>query len=175
MSKPPAKPVVLIAANGDMEIPKEYSYQKPEQALTVPHEYVKQVLMRGGVFSGSKKRIYAMFQDISDPGERVKAIRWEYGQGGAGWPLKGDGLHGYDSFSAKGLRFQWREGGTEKEGYMNWKAIERELGALIMTGEYYTPPKAFDPDKESAEVSQNPMDAIYHNNFWIPLHKKLIN
>ena len=157
-----------------MEIPKEYSYQKPEQALTVPHEYVKQVLMRGGVFSGSKKRIYAMFQDISDPGERVKAIRWEYGQGGAGWPLKGDGLHGYDSFSAKGLRFQWREGGTEKEGYMNWKAIERELGALIMTGEYYTPPKAFDPDKVSAAVWQKPMDAFFQNSFWSPVPNMLI-
>ena len=46
----------------------------------------------------------------------------------------GDGLHGYDTFSAKGIRFQWREGGAEKEGYVNWKAIERELGALIMMG-----------------------------------------
>lgn len=164
----------LIAANGDMELPKEYSYQKAEQALTVPHEYVKQVLMRGGVFSGSKKRIYAMFQDISDPGERVKAIRWEYGQGGAGWPLKGDGLHGYDTFHAKGLRFQWREGGIEIEGYMNWKAIERELGALIMTGEYYTPPKAFDPDKVSAAVWQKPMDAFFQNSFWSPVPNMLI-
>ena len=164
----------LIAANGDLEIPKEYSYQKPEQALTVPHEYVKQVLMRGGVFSGSKKRIYAMFQDISDPGERVKAVRKEYGQGGAGWPLEGDGLHGYDTFHAKGLRFQWREGGTEKEGYMNWKAVERELGALIMTGEYYTPPKAFDPDKVSAAVWQKPMDAFFQNSFWSPVPNMLI-
>lgn len=164
----------LIAANGDIEVPKEYSYQKPEQALTVPHEYVKQVLMRGGVFSGSKKRIYAMFQDISDPGERVKAVRKEYGQGGAGWPLKGDGLHGYDTFHAKGLRFQWREGGTEIEGYMNWKAIERELGALIMTGEYYTPPKAFDPDKVSAAVWQKPMDAFFQNSFWSPVPNMLI-
>ena len=164
----------LIAANGDMEIPKEYSYHKPEQALNVPHEYVKQVIMRGGVFSGSKKRIYAMFQDISDPGERVKAIRKEYGQGGAGWPLEGDGLHGYDSFSAKGIRFQWREGGTEKEGYVNWKAIERELGALIMTGEYYTPSKAFDPDKVSAAAWQKPMDAFFQNSFWNPVPNMLI-
>ena len=164
----------LIAANGDIEVPKEYSYQKPEQALTVPHEYVKQVLMRGGVFSGSKKRIYAMFQDISDPGERVKAVRKEYGQGGAGWPLEGDGLHGYDTFHAKGLRFQWREGGTEIEGYMNWKAVERELGALIMTGEYYTPPKAFDPDKISAAVWQEPMDEFFQKSFWSPVPNMLL-
>ena len=164
----------LIAQNGDMEIPKEYSYQKPEQMLTVPHEYVKQVLMRGGVYSGSRKRIYAAFQDISDPGERVKAVRREYGQGGAGWPLKGDGLHGYDTYSAKGLRFQWREGGTEKEGYVNWKAIERELSALIMTGEYYTPPKAFDPDKVSAAIWQEAMDEFFQKSFWSPVPNMLL-
>lgn len=164
----------LIAANGDLEIPKEYSYQKPEQALTVPHEYITQMLMRGSGYEHGKRRIYAMFQDISDPGERVKAIRKEYGQGGAGWPLEGDGLHGYDSFSAKGLRFQWREGGIEKEGYVNWKAIERELGALIMTGEYYTPPKAFDPDKVSAAAWQKPMDAFFQNSFWNPVPNMLI-
>lgn len=164
----------LIAANGDMEIPKEYSYQKPEQVLTVPHEYITQVLMRGSGYEHGKRRIYAMFQDISDPGERVKAIRNEYGQGGAGWPLEGDGLHGYDAFSAKGIRFQWREGGTEKEGYVNWKAIERELGALILTGEYYTPPKAFDPDKVSAAAWQKPMDAFFQNSFWNPVPNMLI-
>lgn len=141
-----------------MKLPEEYSYQKPEQALTIPHEYVKEALMHGSGFEHGKRRIYAIFQDISDPGERAKAIRKEYGQGGVGWPLEGDGLHGYDSFHAKGFRFEWREGGIEKESYMNWKAIERELGALIMTGEYYTPPKAFDPDKVSAAVWQEVMD-----------------
>lgn len=164
----------LIAANGDMEIPKEYSYQKPEQMLTVPHEYVKQVLMRGGVYSGSKKRIYAAFQDISDPGERVKAVRREYGQGGAGWPIEGDGLHGYDTYSSKGLRFQWREGGTEKEGYVNWKAVERELSALIMTGEYYMPPKAFDPDKVSAAIWQEALDEFFQKSFWSPVPNMLL-
>ncbi len=164
----------LIAANGDMDIPKEYSYQKPEQALTVPHEYITQVLMQGSGYEHGKRRIYAMFQDIFDPGERVKAIRKEYGQGGAGWPLEGDGLHGYDSFSAKGLRFQWREGGIEKEGYVNWKAIERELGALIMTGEYYTPPKPFDPDKVSAAVWQEPMDKFFQKSFWNPVPNILL-
>ena len=148
----------LIAQNGDMKLPEEYSYQKPEQALTIPHEYVKEALMHGSGFEHGKRRIYAIFQDISDPGERAKAIRKEYGQGGVGWPLEGDGLHGYDSFHAKGFRFEWREGGIEKESYMNWKAIERELGALIMTGEYYTPPKAFDPEKVSAAVWQEAMD-----------------
>ncbi len=169
----------LIAQNGDMALPSEYSYQKPEQVLTVPHEYVKEALMHGSGFEHGKRRIYAMFQDISDPGERVKAIRKEYGQGGAGWPLEtlfrsGDGLHGYDSFHAKGFRFEWREGGIEKESYMNWKAIERELGALIMTGEYYTPPKAFDPEKVSAAVWQEAMDEFFQKSFWSPVPNMLI-
>ena len=164
----------LIAANGDIEIPKEYSYQKPEQVLTVPHEYVKQVLMHGGTYPGYQKRVYAVFQDISDPGERVKAVRKEYGRSGAGWPLEGDGLHGYDSSHAEGIRFQWREGGIEKKGYVNWKDIERELGALIMTGEYYTPPKAFDPDKVSAAAWQEPMDRFFQNSFRSPVPNMLL-
>ena len=164
----------LIAQNGDMKLPEEYSYQKPEQALTIPHEYVKEALMHGSGFEHGKRRIYAIFQDISDPGERAKAIRKEYGQGGVGWPLEGDGLHGYDSFHAKGFRFEWREGGIEKESYMNWKAIERELGALIMTGEYYTPPKAFDPDKVSAAVWQEVMDEFFQNSFWSPVPNMLL-
>ena len=164
----------LIAANGDIEIPKEYSYQKPEQVLTVPHEYVKQVLMHGGTYSGHRKRVYAVFQDISDPGERVKAVRKEYGRSGAGWSLEGDGLHGYDSSHAEGIRFQWRESGIEKKGYVNWKDIERELGALIMTGEYYTPPKAFDPDKVSAAVWQEPMDRFFQNSFRSPIPNMLL-
>ena len=164
----------LFTQNGDMTLPGEYSYQKPEQVLTVPHEYVKEALMHGSGFEHGKRRIYAMFQDISDPGERAKAIRREYGQGGAGWPLEGDGLHGYDSFHAKGLRFEWREGGIEKESYMNWKAVERELGALIMTGEYYTPPKTFDSDKVSAAVWQEVMDEFFQNSFWSPVPNMLL-
>ena len=157
-----------------MALPSEYSYQKPEQALTVPHEYITQMLMQGSGYEHGKRRIYAIFQDISDSGERVKAIRKEYNQLGSSWKLEGDGLHGYDASSQKGIRFQWREGGTEKEGYVNWKAIERELGALIMTGEYYTPPKAFDPDKVSAAVWQEAMDEFFQKSFWSPVPNMLI-
>ena len=164
----------LIAQNGDVELPKEYSYQKPEPELTVPHEYVKQVLMRGGNFSGGRKRIYTIFQEISSPGERVKAIRKEYGQGSVGRHIEGDGLHGYDSFPSKGIRFQWREGGAEKEGYLNWNSIERELGALITAGEFYTPPKTFDPDKVSAAAWQEPMDRFFQNSFWSPIPNMLL-
>jgi N12 class adenine-specific DNA methylase len=143
----------LIASKEAVELPEAYFVRKPERMLTVPQGYVKQALMQGGIFSDSKKRIYVVFQDISDPSERVKAIHKEYEQSGRSWPLEGDGLQGYDTFYAKGFRILWREGGVDKEGYLNWDAVERELGALIMTGEYYTPVKADAPDKAPVDHS----------------------
>ncbi len=131
-----------------VELPKEYLYQKPELMLSVPHKYVKQTLMQAGSFADSKKHIYAVFQETTNPSERVNVIRREYGQSGRSWPLEGDGLRGYDCFQGKGLRILWREDGSDREGYLNWNAIERELGMLIMTGEYYTSPKLFISEKE---------------------------
>ena len=136
----------LIAQNGEMKLPEEYSYQKPEQALTVPHEYVKEALMHGNGFVHGKRRIYAIFQDISDVGERERAVREEYGNSGLGWKQQGDGLYGFDADPLKGLRIQWREDGTEREGYVNWKTVEREIGTLIRTGEYYARSKSVDPN-----------------------------
>ncbi len=129
------------------ELPEAYLVQKPEQMLTVPREYIKQALMQGGCFRDSKKHIYAVFQNISEPSERIKEIHKEYEQSGVSWPLEGDGMHGYDIFYESGFRILWREGGIEKEGYLNWSAVERELNELIITGEYYTPPKADAPDR----------------------------
>ncbi len=154
---------------GEVTIPFKYTYIKPKQELTIPHEYVTQVLLRGSGFSGGKKRIYGMFEALSDPEERAKAIKKEYGQGGAGWPLKGYGLHGYDTFASKGVRLQWRDAEGEKEGYLNWKAVEREISALILTGEYYQPPKTYDAKKVGAALWQEPMDAFFRECFWSPL------
>ena len=133
----------LIAANGDIEVPKEYSYQKPEQALTVPHEYVKQVLMRGGVFSGSKKRIYAMFQDISDPGERVKAIRWEYGEQREGFFMSGytDNSYGKCKISRDkdGIEISYpRADGTKGEKRVDYRYCADLILHMIEENDYLT-------------------------------------
>ncbi len=117
----------------------KYTYLNPMKATHVPHEYVVQVLTRGSGFVNGKKRIYDIFQSEVDANERVKKIKKEYGQGGSGWPLDGYGLHGYDTFHGKGIRFQWRDEDGEVEGYLGWKAVEQEIGALILTGEYYQP------------------------------------
>lgn len=152
--------------NGDVKILEKYTYVKPKTELVIPHNYIREVLLRGSGFSHGKRRIYGIFDSISDPGERVKRIKKEYGQGGAGWPIDGYGLHGYDTYHGKGLRFQWRDEEGEKEGYLNWNAVERELNVLIMTGEYYQPPKAFDAGKVSAVLWQEPLDEFFNKGFW---------
>ena len=155
--------------NGDVKIPEKYTYVKPKTELVVPHDYIREVLLRGSGFSHGKRRIYGIFDSVSNPGERVKRIKKEYGQGGAGWPIDGYGLHGYDTYHGKGLRFQWRDEEGEKEGYLNWNAVERELSVLIMTGEYYQTPKAFDADRVSASLWQEPMDDFFNKGFWLKL------
>lgn len=115
---------------------KKYTYIEPKKELVVPHDYIIQTLLRGSGFENGRTRICKIFETEIDAGTRAKLIKKEYGQGGAGWPIEGYGLHGYDSFHAGGLRFQWRDEEGEKEGYVSWKSIEQEIGILIMTGEY---------------------------------------
>jgi len=76
-----------FAQNGEVSIPEKYTYTKPKTELVVPHDYIRQVLLKGSGFSHGKRRIYHIFETVSDPGERVKQIKKEYGQGGAGWPV----------------------------------------------------------------------------------------
>ncbi len=152
----------------ELNFPKQYTYVKPKQELVIPHEYVTETLLRGSGFSGGRKRIYEMFEKISDPEQRAKAIKKEYGSGGAGWPIEGYGLHGYDTFASKGIRLQWKDTEGEKEGYLNWKALEREISVLILSGEYYQPPKGYDAEKVSAFLWQGAMDEFFRECFWLP-------
>ena len=121
-----------------VEIPK-YTYVAPKKETVIPHEYVTHVLLRGSGFANGRARIYALFVEDIEPNERIKRIKNEYGIGGAGWPIDGYGLHGYDTYHGNGIRLVWRDEEGEKEGYLPWKAVEREIGALILTGEYYQP------------------------------------
>lgn len=155
--------------NGDIKIPEKYTYIKPKTEAVVPHDYIRQILLQGDAFSYTKRKIYDIFQNTSEPGERVKKIKNQYGQGGAGWPLEGYGLHGYDTYHGKGLRFQWRDEEGEKEGYLNWNAVEREISVLIMTGEYYQPPKETQQEKVPALLWQEPLDQFFNDGFWLSL------
>ena len=127
-----------------------YTYLNPKQETVIPHEYVVQTLSRGSGFVGGKRRIWELYQEDMPNSERAAQIKKEYGQGGAGWPLDGYGLHGYNSFHGKGLQLQWRDAEGEKVGYLSWSKIERELAGLVWSGEYYRPlPEEYeDPDRE---------------------------
>ena len=85
-------------------------------------------MVRAGYARFLKQRL------MQEPGQSVS--KQNMVRGGAGWPVDGLGLHGYDTFHGNGLRFQWRDEDGEVEGYVSWKDIEKELGVLILTGEY---------------------------------------
>ena len=131
----------------------KYNYLNPKKSATVPGEYIKQVLMRGTGFIGGKGRVCKIFETEIDAGTRAKRIKAEYGQGGAGWPVDGLGLHGYDTFHGNGLRFQWRDEDGEVEGYVSWKDIEKELGVLILTGEYQPETQIMQKEKHIPTIS----------------------
>ena len=113
-----------------------YNYLNPKKASVVPSEYVKEVVLRGTGFVGGRGRVCKIFETEIDAGTRAKRIKAEFGTGGAGWPIEGLGLHGYDTFKGNGIRFQWRDEEGEVEGYVSWRDIEKEISALILTGEY---------------------------------------
>ena len=115
---------------------EKYNYLNPKKSPNVPHEYIKTVVLRGTGFVGGKGRVCEIYKNEIDAGTRAKRIKAEYGIGGAGWPIEGYGLHGYDTYHGSGLRFQWRDEDGEVEGYVSWKDIEKEIGVLILTGEY---------------------------------------
>lgn len=139
MPKPTAESFMdkLNREIAETEAQGKYHLLNPKKETNIPHDYIVETLLHGSGYEGGKKRIIAMYQDIPDKKERVKAIKKEYGQGGAGWPLKGYGLHGYDSFHGKGLRLNWRDEEGEKEGYLSWNTMEAEIGALLLSGEYH--------------------------------------
>ena len=126
------------------QLQRRFTYIEPKKEAVVPHEFVVQTLLRGTGFVEGMTRVCKIYEDVIEATERAKLIKKEYGQGGAGWPLEGYGLHGYDTFHAQGLRFQWRDAEGEKEGYISWKAVESEIAALILTGEYHPENKIID-------------------------------
>lgn len=117
----------------------KYTYLDPKIEDSVPYDYIVSVVKRGSGFADGKKHIYEIMQTELNKSERIKRIKKEYGLGGAGWPIEGYGLHGYDTFKSKGIRFRWRDEEGEKEGYASWNTIEGVIAALILTGDYYTP------------------------------------
>ena len=117
---------------------KKYTYMNPKVEVNIPHDYIVDTLKRGSGFEGGKFRIEGFYKSDITSTERSKLIKKEYGLGGCGWPIEGFGLHGYDSFKSKGLRLQWKDSEGEKEGYITWTTVEKEIGFLVEKEEYIT-------------------------------------
>lgn len=139
--------------------------EKAEPVLTVPRECVRHALMSDSGFIYGKRRIYEIFHKTSSTAERINAVKKLYGESGRSIAWNGTAL-GYDTYRPGGMHFTWIDKGTAKEGYVNWDTIVRELDALVASGEYYTPPADFDPDKVSSRLWQEPADHFFNECFW---------
>ena len=114
-------------------------YASPEETRTekvIPHGYITEMLLHSSA-ADSMERIYNFYKEIPSSAERAKKIKDEYGFSGSRWPADGPGLHGYSSWPGKGISLYWRDEEGEKEGYLGWGTVEKEIGALIKAGRYY--------------------------------------
>lgn len=95
--------------------------------------------MRGSGFVDGKKRIYELYQKEMAASERVKRIKSEYGLGGAGWPLEGYGLHGYDTYHGGGFHIEWIDETGDHDKVFTWNEVEKMIHKLVESGKYYKP------------------------------------
>lgn len=134
---------------------EKYGYLNPRKADYIPHDYIRQVMLRGTGFEGGFARVTQIFQNEMEAGKRTALIKKEYGLGGASWPVDGMGLHGYDTYGSQGIRFQWRDEQGEAEGTLSWSSVEQEIGILILTGEYRSRDRQNNDIIQEAEESDN--------------------
>lgn len=97
--------------------------------------YLKEAIMHGTGFVGGKKRVCELYQKEMQPSERATAIKEEYGIGGAGWPLEGYGLHGYNSYH-NGLTIEWIDETGNHEKLFKWSEVEKVIHGLVVEGQY---------------------------------------
>lgn len=102
-----------------------------KKKLSFEDDIINSCLLRGSGFVNGKKRIIELFNnsELSNK-QRAKLICNEYGTGGWGSPLSGDGLHGADHDS-KGLKISYRKDGIDKEMLLTWEQVERKIKTLI--------------------------------------------
>ena len=104
---------------------------KVKKKLSFEDDIINNCLLRGSGFVNGKKRIVDLFNNSELSNKQKAKLRCkEYGIGGWGSPLNGDGLRGADHDS-KGLKISYRKGGEDKEMLLKWEDVERRLKTLI--------------------------------------------
>lgn len=102
-----------------------------KKKLSFEDDIINNCLLRGSGFVNGKKRIVELFNNSELSSKQMaKLICNEYGTGGWGSPLNGDGIRGADHDS-KGLKIRYRKDGEDKKMLLKWEDVERRLKTLI--------------------------------------------
>ena len=133
----------------------QYTYTPPKTESTIPHEYLKKAILEGTGFSNGHERIRRIFETEPDAKTRAKLIKKEYGIGGRGVALEGNGFKGFDTYHGDRLHVEWRDDEGDKEGFASWKTVEQEIAALILTGEYKEEGTVTEPKEDITREPEN--------------------
>lgn len=112
----------------------------PVPVADMTETYFEEAVLYGSGYTDGKKRIYELYQKDMSVSERTKAIKSEYGIGGAGWFVDGYGVHGYDTYHG-GYRIEWSDEAGDHDKVFDWNHVEKVIHRLVDSGKYYQPPK----------------------------------
>ena len=104
-------------------------------AFSVPEEEIERMLAQGTMLKGGKLRISAIYARETEPKERVRLIKEEYGISGYSYHFL-DGTKGSVDADGKGIRV--RNYDYDSERLFRWPEVEQRLGRMIQENRYLT-------------------------------------
>lgn len=104
-------------------------------AFSVPEEEIERMLAQGTMLKGGKLRISAIYARETEPKERVRLIREEYGISGHSYHFL-DGTKGFVDADGKGIRVRNYE--YDSERLFRWTEVEQRIGRMIRENRYLT-------------------------------------
>ena len=139
------------------------SFFDVKKEVIIPHEYVEEALLRQ--VKGMRDDIVELYQNVMCPRERATKIKKMFGLSGHSWPVKGQGLHSYDTYHRQGFCINWIDEQGDKEGYLSWKSVEQELGLMVMLGQIQ-PSLTEDEVEDTEVVGTKPQGINFKYNLW---------
>ena len=103
--------------------------------FSVPEEEIERMLAHGTMLKGGKLRISAIYARETEPKERVRLIKEEYGISGHSYHFL-DGTKGFVDANGKGILVRNYE--YDSERLFRWTEVEQRLGKMIRENRYLT-------------------------------------
>ena len=103
--------------------------------FSVPEEEIERMLAQGTMLKGGKLRISAIYARETEPKERVRLIKEEYGISGHSYHFL-DGTKGFVDANGKGILVRNYE--YDSERLFRWTEVEQRLGKMIRENRYLT-------------------------------------